>query len=141
MRIPNASNIKVIPAVSANLAATGGSSDGFDLSGFYGGMLICSSGSNGNGGTGVSFKIFRSGTSNGTFNKIGNASPLAAGSGKTSVVNFLVNTSCVWHKVVYNNNGGGSYTPVAFLLAMKGPYEPIGTQNTNVTISADILVA
>lgn len=141
MRIPNASNILIVPAVSANLAATGGSSDPFNLAGLYGAMLIGSTGSNGGGTTGVSFKIFRSATSNGTFNKIGAASVLTAGSGKTTAVNFLVNTSATWHKIVYNNNGGGSYNAFAFVLGMKGVYEPIPTQNANVSITADILVA
>src|SRR5258708_7408301 len=142
MRIPNGSNIKVICAVSPNVAAlTGLSSNGFDLSGFYGAMLIGTTGSHGSL-DGAIFKVVRSGTSNGTFNPFGmSLSSNQSASGATFVRNFLINTSCVWHKVVYNN-GSGSSVPVAFLLAMKGPYEPIGTQNATpaTVVQADVLV-
>jgi hypothetical protein len=140
MRVPNASTILIIPAVSANLAATGGSSDPFNLAGYYGAMVIGTTGSNGNGGTGVSIKAVRSATSNGTFNNWGfSLSPIAGGSGKTSVRNFLVNTSATWHKIVYNNNGGGSYNPVVFVLGFRSYTEPVPTQNTNVTAQGDLL--
>ena len=145
MRIPNGSTILVIPAVSPNLAGGGGgvSSDAFNLQGYYGAMLIGATGSNAGGTTGLKYKVVRSGTSNGTYNPFGfTTSGLVSGSGATIVRNFLINTSCVWHKVVTNSAGAGSFSAYVYLLGFKGPYEPVLTQNSNpgVTVQADVLV-
>lgn len=143
MRIPNGSTILVIPAVSPGTNPGGGgtSGDAFNLSGYYGAMVIATAGSVGGGTTGLKFKVVRSGTSAGTYNPFGfTTSGLSGGSGQTSVRNFLVNTSCTWHKVVTNNAGAGSFTANVLVLGMKGPYEPVLTQNSQVSVSPDVLV-
>lgn len=142
MRIPNGSNILVVPFGSGlNIAATT-SFNAVNLAGFYGAMLIATTTSNGGGVTGTVFKVVRSSTSNGTYNPFGfTTSAITGGSmGTTIVRNFLVNTSATWHRVVVNNGAGGSVAPVGYLLGMKGPYEPIGTQSALVTVQADVLV-
>jgi hypothetical protein len=143
MRIPNGSTIMVVPALSpwSNQATAGVSSNAINFSGYYGAMGIFSAGSAGGGTTGLTYKVVRSGTSNGTYNPFGfTTSAITAGCGTTIVRNFLINTSCVWHRVVANNGAGGSYVPIVFLLGLKGPYEPVLTQDTQVTVQPDVLV-
>ena len=142
MRIPNGSNILVVPTGSGLNIGAVTSFNAVNLAGFYGAMVIGTTGSNGGGTTGVVYKVVRSSTSNGTYNPFGFAlSAITAGSMSQVIVrNFLVNTSATWHRVVVNNGAGGSVVPIAFLLGMKGPYEPIGTQSTLVTVQADVLV-
>ena len=138
----NGSQVLVVPATSfLNVATTAVSSNAFNFAGYYGVMGIFSSGSNGGGTTGLTYKVVRSATSNGTYNPFGfTTSALTAGCGPTIVRSFLVNTSCVWHRVVANNAGGGSYVPIVFLLGYHGNFEPVVTQNTKTTTQADVLV-
>ncbi len=143
MRIPNGSNILVVPSLSpfVNVATAGTSSNAVNFAGYYGVMGIFSAGSAGGGTTGLKYKVVRSSTSNGTFNPFGfTTSGITNGCGVTIVRNFLVNTSATWHRVVANNAGGGSYVPIVFLLGIKGPYEPVPTQDSQVTVQADVLV-
>ena len=142
MRIPNGSNILVVPFGSGLNIATTTSGNPINLAGFYGAMVIATTASNGGGTTGTIYKVVRSSTSNGTYNPFGmTLSAISTGSmGATVVRNFLVNTSATWHRVVVNNGAGGSVAPIGFLLGMKGPYEPIGTQSTLVTVQSDVLV-
>lgn len=139
MYLPNGSTILVIPAVSANVAAlTGLSSNGFNLAGYTGAMLIGATASHGSL-DGAIFKVVRSATSNGTFSPFGmSLSSNQGASGTTFVRSFLINTSAIWHKVVYNN-GSGSSVPYAFLLGFGARTQPVTTQNALVTVQADVL--
>lgn len=141
MRVPNGSTVFITPAGSGLNIAVTASGNPVNLAGYYGAMLIATTASNGGGATGVTFKVFRSATSNGTYAAFGASVPgITAGSmGVTAVRNFLVNTSATWHRVVSNNNAGGSYSPVAYLLGFRGVVEPVTTQSTLVTTYSDVL--
>jgi hypothetical protein len=142
MRIPNGSQVFINVGLSGQSIAAATSGDAFNLAGYYGAMLLGGATSNGGGTTGTTYKVFRSATSNGTFNPFGaSLTGIAAGSlGAVVVRNFLVNTSCTWHRVIANNNNNGSVVPVAFVLAFKGAYEPVLTQSSKVTVLSDVLV-
>jgi hypothetical protein len=144
MRVPNGSTIKVITAVSPSASTqAAGSANPKDLAGYYGAMMIVTVGSGNNlgAGKGLVVSVARSATSNGTFNQFGASTiALATGSGQTYVRNFLVNTSCTWHQVSYDQNNGGAVNFTVHLLAMRGPFDPVPTQDSSTTVGQDVLV-
>lgn len=137
----NGSVIKIVNALSPVAIAAAGSSNPVNLAGYEGVMAIATVGSAPTlSSGGALFSILRSATSNGTFN--GAASLTAVGTNNQVVARSLaVNTSATWHRLFYNNSNGGSMIVNVELVAFNARYEPVTTQESNVTVLSDVLRA
>ena len=125
----NASALGVFAGGSGKAASGAASGTVFDLREFQSALLIayCAS-------PNAVFNVERCSTSNGTFGQFG-ASGVAQGSGVTTRW-FTTNTSNVFHRITFDN-GGGSTTYTAVLVAQGARYSPIKQQG-NITNYSDV---
>lgn len=134
----NGSSIKYLVALSATVGAVAGSTNASDFSGFEHGTILIAAGSAASG-AGFVVNVMRSGTSNGTFASFGASAAISAKKGEgLRVRSFLINTSAVWHKASYDNNNGGSVTPVLLFALQRARLEPVD-QATDTTVFSDIV--
>ena len=134
----NGSVVRIINALSGVAIAAAGSSNAVDLAGYEGAMLIVSVGS-APATAGLLVSVQRSATSNGTFQPFGASLPGMLTNNKVATRSFAVNTSATWHKVFYDNSNAGSTISTIELIAFNARYEPVVTQESNVTVYSDVL--
>ena len=106
-------------------------SNAIDFSNFQLGTIIALPGVTVGSGT---YKVQRSGTSNGTFQPFG-ASVVTSAAGGMQVRSFVANSSAVWHKV--SRTTTGSQTTAIILIGHGARRVPI-TQPTGTTIVGDV---
>lgn len=136
MKRANGSAIKYVLAVSPVGAGLGaaGSSDPVDFSQMSWGTLLATMGS----GNNFTASVERSATSNGTFAQFGASVTLTTGSGQVAARSFTMDSSAVWYRVAYSNNGAGSVNPAVYLIGADVADVPI-TQHTNTTVYSDVV--
>ena len=130
------SEIKYVPVLSGVKIASG-STNASNLAGFEFATLIMITGSIG-GSTAVT--IQRSGTSNGTFATYTSLVGISgsAGSGKIITRSFTLDSSAVWYRVVFDQNGTESNNMMT-LLALQAPRLAPVDQHADVTNYSDTL--
>ena len=136
----NGSAIKIWTAISGVPIASG-STGASNFAGYDFGTMIFSAGSLDGG---ISIRMERSGTSNGTFASFGASFPElqsgASGSGITYVRSFSLDSSATFYRVVHDHddttNKGG-----ALIIVLQGARNKPITQDTRkaVTIYSDVL--
>lgn len=139
----NGSVLKFVNALSPVAIAAAGSSNSVNLAGYEGAIVVVSCGSAPSlSSGGLLVTVLRSATSNGTFQGMAGASIAGIGTNnQTAVRSFAINTSATWHRIFYNNSNGGSTISNIELIAFNTRYEPVQTQETNVTVYSDSLRA
>ena len=128
----NASAIKYVNALSPLAVADPGSSNPFNLGGAgrFGTLLVAA-----NGAGGV-VNVLRSGTSNGTFNPIGCS--LTTQASKLGARSFSMQSSAVWYKVSYDDNGAGVLMNI--ILSVQGQRDVPVEQDSNTFVNSDVLI-
>ena len=134
----NGSTIRIIQALSGVAIAAAGSSNPVNLAAYEKAMLILSVGSAPTG-AGFLVSVQRSATSNGTFQPFGASLPGQNANAKVTTRSFAINTSAVWHRIFYDNSNLGSAIVNVEILAHNPRYEPVTTQESNVTVYSDVL--
>lgn len=129
MRGQTGSQLKVATALSPGHLGVGGSTNPIDFSNFQYGLLNVVAGSI---AATLTVNVERSSASNGTFAQMGASVTLTAGSGKTAVRAFPMDSSAVWYRASYNFGGTGSLNGVIQLIGQIPRVTPI-TQDNNTT--------
>lgn len=128
----NGNSVKYLSALSPTAVADPGSSNPVNLGGAgrWGTLLVHSD------GAGAVVNVLRSGTSNGTFNAIG--ASLTTLASKLGVRSFSMQSSAVWYKISYDDNGAG--TTLAVTLAVQGQRDIPVVQDANTFVNSDVII-
>lgn len=135
----NGSQVKIFTALSS-VTRTSGSTNASNFAGFEKGTIIVSTGS---GDGGLTLYVQRSGTSSGTFATVASVAQILAGalaSGKTYVRSFTIDSSAIWHKLVYDKQAAGDTDAKVIFVLSAARLRPVD-QHNDTTVYSDVLGA
>lgn len=136
----NGSVAKVVNALSPVAIAAAGSSNAVNYAGYDAGLLIATVGSAPTVTSGGAlFSVLRGATSNGAFNGFGASLPGMGTNNRVAVRAFRTDTSNTWHKLFYDNSNGGSLIGNVEVVLFNARYEPVQSQESNVTTYSDVV--
>jgi len=133
------SEIKYLVALSNGANATAGSTNASNFAGYeFGTILVADASAPAAGG--LTVNVMRSGTSDGTFASFGASINYAAlALHGLRVRSWTLDSSAMWYKVSYDNNGGASSRPTIIIALQAARTQPVTTQALDTTIFSTIL--